>query len=67
MRFTDKDYYPPYYEPVVIEYIHRGRDNDRHLFSRAWLSLDPDDNYVWTLEETEEIIEDSQVINWTNY
>lgn len=66
-RFNSQDYYPPYYIPVCIEYIHRGRDKDHILFARAWLSVDPDDNYIWTLEDTEEIIADSKVINWTNY
>lgn len=63
MRFDSKDYYPPYYEVVFIEYLHR----DRYIIARAWLAIDDDDNYIWTLEESEEIIEDSRVINWTNY
>lgn len=63
MRFDSKDYYPPYYKVVFIEYLHR----DRYIVDRAWLSIDDDDNYIWTIEDTEEIIEDSRVINWTSY
>ena len=63
MRFDDKDYYPPYYEVVFIEYLHR----DRYIVDRAYLILNPEDNNEWILEDTEEIIEDSRVINWTSY
>lgn len=64
MRFLSRDDYPPYYQVIVIQYI--DRKQQQHI-DPAWLSIDDDDNYIWTLEDNETLINDNQVIDWSEY
>ena len=63
MRFDSKDHYPKYYKHVVIEYY----DNDQLEIGSAYLSVNDDDEYIWTLEFNDQIIKDEQVVNWTDF
>ena len=64
MRFDNKDNYPPYYKLVFIEYL--PYNEDRYIIDKAWLAVDDEGKYVWTLEN-DTIVADEQVINWTSY
>ena len=64
-RFDSKDYYPPYYKEVFIEYC--PADGDRCVITKAWLAVDDNDNLVWTLVDSDEVIADKQVVNWTDF
>lgn len=65
MRFDSKDHYPPYYKIVFIEYC--PADSERYVIAKAWLAVDDNDNYIWTLVDNDEVIEDKQVVNWTDF
>lgn len=65
MRFDSKDYYPPYYKEVFIEYL--PSDCDKCVIAKAWLAVDDDNNLVWVLADSGEWIEDKQVVNWIDY
>lgn len=65
MRFDSKDHYPEYYKNVFIEYC--PSDSDRYLIAEGWLSVDDNGEYIWTLVDSNIIIEDKQVVNWTNF
>lgn len=65
MRFDSKNHYPEYYKNVFIEYC--PSDSDRYLIAEGWLSVDDNGEYIWTLVDSNIIIEDKQVVNWTNF
>lgn len=63
MRFDSKDHYPKYYKQVFIEYY----ENDYLEIGSAYLSVNDDGEYIWTLEYNDQIIKDEQVVNWTDF
>ena len=65
MRFDSKDYYPEYYKQVFIEYY--SDDYNHYQIGNAWVSVNDDGEYIWTLVDSDEIIEDKQVVNWTDF
>ena len=60
--YQTKDDFPPYYHPVTIFYTEKG--NPETLKERAWLAVDDDNRYIWTLENSNQVILDKQVIDW---
>lgn len=62
LSFNQKVEYPPYYHDVEICYEHPGEDFQR--YDRAWLSVNDNLELIWTLSETEVIIEDKYVLFW---
>lgn len=51
---------PPYYKVVNIEYWKGGRKYE----DKAWLAVSDNGEYIWTLYNSDEIIMDSQIIDW---
>lgn len=51
---------PPYYKVINIEYWKGGRKYE----DKAWLAVSDNGEYIWTLYNNDEIIMDSQIINW---
>ena len=57
-RFDSKDHYPPLYKRVFIEYF--PADSALGAIAKDWISVNDDDEYIWTLADSDEIIEDKQ-------
>lgn len=55
--------YPLYYKDVWIRYQLPGKDVETKV---AWLSVNDNLDYIWTLVGTDIIIPDKYVINWEN-
>lgn len=55
--------YPLYYRDVWIRYQLPGKDIETKL---AWLSVNDNLDYIWTLVGTDIIILDKYVIDWEN-
>lgn len=53
--------YPLYYKDVWIRYQLPGKDIETKL---AWLSVNDNLDYIWTLVGTDVIISDEYVIEW---
>lgn len=56
--------YPDYYKDVLIYYRIPGEDCIRTI--QAWLAVNDDLDYIWTLVGTDIIIPDKYVIDWEN-
>ena len=54
---------PSYYKDVLIHYKLPGKDVETKL---AWLSVNDNLDYIWTLVGTDVIIPDEYVIDWEN-
>lgn len=60
MKYIIDSKKPPYYKVVNIEYWKGGRKYE----DKAWLAVSDNGEYIWTLYNSDEIIMDSQIINW---
>jgi hypothetical protein len=60
--YKTKDYFPPYYHVVTIYYKEKGKSDI--LINKAWLAVDDDNRHIWTLENSNCVILDKQVIDW---
>ena len=65
MRFDNKDHYPPPYKRVFIEYY--PTSSDKYAIAKGWYTIDDYGNNRWVLIDTKEVIEDKQVVNWTDF
>lgn len=54
--------YPPYYKDVWIYYCLPGEKSER--IKLAWLSINDNEEYIWTRSDNEQIIPDAWVIKW---
>ena len=57
------DIYPEYYKDVWIHY--RLPDESEEHIEKAWLAVNDNGEYIWTLSDNEQIISDECVICWT--
>lgn len=60
-RFLSKEEYPRYYHPVNVIILLANHD---WLVDRAWLAVNDDDRYIWTIDGTDKILLDDEVIDW---
>lgn len=51
---------PDYYHTVLVEYLKDGL----YAYAVAWLSIGDDNEYLWTIAETNILIADSSVCGW---
>lgn len=54
--------YPEYYKDVLIYYQLPG-ESEEHV-EKAWLAVNDDNEYIWTLSDNDQIISDECVIRW---
>ena len=58
-----EDYsYPKYYKDVLI-YYQLPSDSEEQI-EKAWLAVNDDNEYIWTISDTDRIIPDKFVIRW---
>lgn len=62
-RFLSKEEYPQYYHAVNVLILLAGRD---WLVDRAWLAVNDDGRYIWTIDGTDKVLLDDEVIDWWN-
>lgn len=62
-RFLSKEDYPPYYRPVNVLILSTKND---WRFDRAWLAVNDDCRYIWTIDGTDKVLLDTEVIDWWN-
>lgn len=55
-----KTNYPPYYHVVNIVYNNDGREE----VAKAWLAVNDNGHYVWTIANTDIVISDRDVKSW---
>lgn len=51
---------PNYYKTVLIKYLKDGL----YRYATAWLAVSDNDEYLWTIDETDVIINDKNVHFW---
>lgn len=54
--------YPEYYKDVLI-YYQLPNDSEEHI-EEAWLAVNENNEYLWTLSDNEQIIPDEWVTHW---
>ena len=54
--------YPEYYKDVLI-YYQLPNDSEEQV-EKAWLAVNDDNEYIWTISDTDLIIPDKFVIRW---
>lgn len=63
VRETLKDYsYPEYYKDVLIHYQLPG-NSEEHI-EEAWLAVNENNEYLWTLSKDDQIISNKFVTRW---
>lgn len=53
---------PEYYKLVTIKYI--DHIAGRIVTANAWLAVDDDGHYIWTLDDNITVIDDDDVLDW---
>jgi hypothetical protein len=53
---------PEYYKLVTIEYI--DHIMGELVTTNAWLAVDDDGHYIWTLDDNITVIDDDDVLDW---
>lgn len=54
--------YPEYFKDVLIYYQLPG-DSEEHV-EKAWLAVNDDNEYLWTISDNDQVILDKHVIRW---
>ena len=54
--------YPEYYKDVLIYYQLPGESEEQ--VEKAWLSVNDDNEYLWTISDTYRVISDKFVTKW---
>lgn len=54
--------YPEYFKDVLIYYQLPG-DSEEHV-EKAWLAVNDDNEYLWTISDNDRVILDKYVIRW---
>lgn len=61
-EILEDHFYPEYYKDVLIYYQLPG-ESEEHV-EKAWLAVNDDNEYLWTLSGNDQIILDKYVIRW---
>ena len=54
--------YPEYFKDVLIYYQLPG-ESEEHV-EKAWLAVNDDNEYLWTISDNDQVILDKHVIRW---
>ena len=61
-EISKDQFYPEYYKDVLIYYQLPG-ESEEHV-EKAWLAVNDDNEYLWTISDNDRVILDKYVIRW---
>lgn len=61
-RFFSHNEYPPYYQPVTIQYF--DKETFGLYYDTAWVAVNDNGEYVWTSTKLNYVYLDSEILDW---